>query len=204
MILLDNGHGNNTSGKRSPVWPDGSQLFEWEFNRDVVKRIQKRLELLKIPSSILVKEARDISLKTRCDRANAVYRQYPGSFLISIHGNAGGGRGWEVWTSKGQTESDLLATFLYNQAKVWLPQFKMRCDYIEGKDPDKEADFYILKNTLCPAVLTENLFYSDLKECQFMLSDFGRAIISGLHVDAISEYLKIKPFKNNTNERKDN
>lgn len=35
-ILLDNGHGYDTPGKRSPIWPDGSQLFEWEFNRDIV------------------------------------------------------------------------------------------------------------------------------------------------------------------------
>ena len=36
MILLDNGHGCDTPGKRSPVWPDGRQLLEWEFNRDIV------------------------------------------------------------------------------------------------------------------------------------------------------------------------
>lgn len=40
MVILDAGHGYNTKGKRSPVWSDGSQLFEWEFNRDVVKRIR--------------------------------------------------------------------------------------------------------------------------------------------------------------------
>ena len=39
-ILLDNGHGYDTPGKRSPIWPDGSQLFEWEFNRDIVSRIE--------------------------------------------------------------------------------------------------------------------------------------------------------------------
>lgn len=27
-ILLDNGHGEDTKGKRSPVWKDGSQLLE--------------------------------------------------------------------------------------------------------------------------------------------------------------------------------
>lgn len=38
-VILDNGHGKETPGKRSPIWGDGSQLFEWEFtgtfeNRD--------------------------------------------------------------------------------------------------------------------------------------------------------------------------
>lgn len=49
-ILLDNGHGYDTPGKRSPIWPDGSQLFEWEFNRDIVSRIEI---LLKRPVSLV-------------------------------------------------------------------------------------------------------------------------------------------------------
>ena len=44
LVILDNGHGINTPGKRSPVWDDGTQLFEWKFNRNIVK------ELLKIDS----------------------------------------------------------------------------------------------------------------------------------------------------------
>ena len=39
VIVLDNGHGENTPGKRSPKLEDGSQFFEWEFNRDIVNRI---------------------------------------------------------------------------------------------------------------------------------------------------------------------
>ena len=42
MVILDNGHGKETSGKRSPIWSDGSQLFEWEFNRDIVQRISNK------------------------------------------------------------------------------------------------------------------------------------------------------------------
>jgi len=196
MILLDPGHGVNTPGKRSPVWSDGTQLFEWEFNRDVVRRIQSRLTSMNLPNTILVKEARDISLKTRCDRANAIYRQYPGSFLISVHGNAapegsqGKAGGWEVWTSYGETESDRIAMFFYAQAKAMLTLYKIRSDYSDG-DPDKENQFYILKNTLCPAVLTENLFYDNEPECRFMLSGYGRELIAKLHVFAITSYLKL-------------
>ena len=42
-ILLDNGHGEETPGKCSPVWPDGSRLREYEFARDIVRRIFDRL-----------------------------------------------------------------------------------------------------------------------------------------------------------------
>ena len=190
-VVLDSGHGYSTAGKRSPVWPDGSQLFEWEFNRDVVRRVRDKLTALNISNSVLVEEARDISLKMRVERANRIFAFHPDSFLISVHGNAGGGEGWEVWTSPGETESDKIATFFYNQAKHFLHGYKIRSDYSD-EDPDKESSFYILKHTLCPAILTENLFYSDPEECRFMLSDFGRALIAKLHVVAIQSYLNNK------------
>lgn len=189
MVILDPGHGHNTRGKSSPVWVDGLQLHEWEFNRDVVRRIQRDLSQLGEKSVILVEEAFDIYLRVRAERANKIAGQFPGSFLVSIHGNAGGGEGWEVWTSPGETESDKLATMLFESAKYYLQGFKMRKDLSDG-DPDKEARFTILAKTKCPAVLTENLFYDNEKECRFMMSDYGKELIAKLHVDGIIEYLK--------------
>jgi len=188
FVLLDAGHGYNTAGKRSPVWSDGTQLFEWEFNRDIVRRIQRRLISLGIPSKILVKEARDISLKTRVGRANDIYKEHPDAFLVSVHGNAGGGEGWEVWTSPGDTESDKIATIFFASAEKWLSAFRMRSDHSDG-DPDKESKFYILVRTDCPAILTENLFYDNELECQYMMTDYGREQIAKLHVNAIVDYL---------------
>ena len=54
IVLLDNGHGGiingtyQTPGKRSPIWNDGSQLFEGEFNRAIVNGIIEELKILKI------------------------------------------------------------------------------------------------------------------------------------------------------------
>lgn len=93
LFILDNGHGNNTPGKRSPVWSDGSQLFEWDFNRKVVRGIKARLDLLGISSVILVPEDRDISISERVKRANNIYKDNKDCLLISIHGNAGQGTG---------------------------------------------------------------------------------------------------------------
>ncbi|MEF1204613.1 hypothetical protein [Photobacterium damselae] len=51
LFILDAGHGGiingqyQTEGKRSPIWDDGSQLFEGEFNRAVVKGIKRVYEL---------------------------------------------------------------------------------------------------------------------------------------------------------------
>ena len=96
IVILDNGHGEETAGKRSPVWGDGSQLFEWEFNRDIVRRIAAKLDDLAIGYEILTPETNDVSLAERCRRANEIYRNYnEKAFLVSVHANAGGGTGWE-------------------------------------------------------------------------------------------------------------
>ena len=101
IVILDNGHGKETPGKRSPVWSDGSQLFEWEFNRDVVRRIAAKLKAENIPFSILVPETNDVTLGERCRRANAIYaKNNKEAFLVSVHANAGGGTGWEVYTAR--------------------------------------------------------------------------------------------------------
>lgn len=184
LIILDNGHGINTPGKRSPVWRDGTQLYEWKFNRIITKEIKKRLDNLGIESIILVPEDEDISLGERCRRANNIYSNRKDAILISIHANAGGGTGWECWTSIGETKSDYYAKLLYNSAGQYLRGRRLRCDYSDG-DPDLESQFYILKHTYCPAVLTENLFMDNEKDCKFMLSSEGIETIAALHVDAI-------------------
>ena len=67
----------------------------------------------------------------------------------------------------------------------------MRFDNSDG-DPDKEADFYILRNTKCPAVLTENFFMDNPVDCKLMLSDDGRQRIAEAHYWAIRKIAGIK------------
>ena len=90
IIILDNGHGMETPGKRSPIWDDGKQLFEYEFNRDVVRRISAALNERKIENVILVPEWNDIPLADRAKRANDIAKgNKGGAILISVHANAG-------------------------------------------------------------------------------------------------------------------
>lgn len=203
-VILDNGHGNNTPGKRSPKGmltygdPKGTALYEFEFNRDLVCRIKKGLQELGIECEVLVPEDRDISLKERVKRANKIFKEHPGSFLISVHANAAQtintGSGWEAWTSVGQTESDVIAEFLYNEAeRFWRNRaFRVREDEHSDGDKDKEAHFYILKHTKCPAVLTENGFMDHEKDLILMMSDTGRQQFADIHINAIKNYLSYK------------
>ena len=68
IILLDNGHGFDTAGKRSP---DG-HFREYAYNRYLAFLIRERLTALGLDCQIVVPKREDISLKERCRRVNAV------------------------------------------------------------------------------------------------------------------------------------
>lgn len=193
-ILIDNGHGIDTPGKRSP---DG-RLLEYRYTREIAQAVCAKLASLGYDAERIVPEQEDVSLDGRCRRVYDICRQYGVNnvLLVSIHCNAAGdgdkwldARGWEVYTTPGTTNADRLASCLYEAAQKHLPNVKMRTDFSDC-DADKEARFYILKNTKCPAVLTENLFQDNRADVEFLLSPEGRQAIVDLHVDGIIKYLK--------------
>jgi hypothetical protein len=107
--------------------------------------------------------------------------------LISIHTNAANGkaRGWEIHTFLGNSKSDEYATIFWNEAKALLPKNElMRGDHTDG-DPDWDSNFAILRDTVCPAVLTENLFMDNPEDCRYLLSETGKQVIVAIHVQSI-------------------
>lgn len=195
IILLDNGHGFDTPGKCSP---DG-HFREYAYNRYLAFRIRERLQQLGLDCRLLVPEREDISLQERCRRVNKICQRLGANqvFLISIHVNAAGNgqqwldaRGWSCFTSIGETRADSLATCLYEAAKAQLPGHNIRKDYTDG-DPDIEKNFYILRHTRCPAVLTENLFMDNPDDVAFLESAEGSQAIVNLHVEGIRQYLSL-------------
>ena len=194
-ILLDNGHGIDTPGKRSP---DGF-FREYAYNRFLAAQIQERLTSMGLNCRFLVPELEDIPLPERCARVNKICQESgtEPAILISIHVNAAGNgqewmnvRGWGCYTTRGKTDADSLATSLYEAAKEHLPGMRLRTDYTDG-DPDIESSFYILRHTICPAVITENLFMDNKEDVTFLESEEGSQAIVNLHVEGILKYLSI-------------
>ena len=194
VILFNPGHGWNTSGKCSP----DKSLMEWKYNREICKRLRDIFKEYGWDSRLVVFEDYDISLSERAKRINNICGAYGSNnvLVIDVHVNAAGdgskwenGTGWECWTTVGQTNSDRLAEELYNAAKVYLPNTKMRTDRIDG-DMDKEKNFTVIYKANCPAVLTENLFMDNKKECEYLLSEEGKQAIVNLHVDGILKYIE--------------
>lgn len=191
-VLIDNGHGENTPGKRSP---DG-RLKEWAYSREIADMVVAGLRKLGIDAERIVKEDTDVPLSERCRRVNTIYNETgKKAILVSIHCNAAGNgtdwmqaRGWEAWTSVGQTKADILADCLYEVAEDALPKMKIRKDMSDG-DSDKESNFYILKHTHCPTVLTENFFQDNKEDVEYLLSREGKDTVTQIHVKGIIKYL---------------
>lgn len=209
--LYDNGHGIDTLGKCSP----DMNLREYKKARELVRDIVARRRAMGYDARILVPEDKDVRLDERCRRVNAICNEVGKSnvLLVSVHCNAAGADGkwksaggWCAYTSPGQTKADILATHLYEAAQTALADYiaefpirkasgdydskqrPIRTDYSDG-DPDYEARFYILMNTMCPAVLTESLFQDNKTDCDFLLSPEGHNAIVNLHVNGVESYL---------------
>ena len=192
-IFIDNGHGLMTAGKRSP---DG-QFREPFYNREIARRVVSDLRDRGLDAELLVPEDDDISLAERVRRINAAcfLLGKQNVILVSIHVNAAGNgskwlnaTGWSVYTCKGQTASDKLAGCLCQAAIKNFPGRRIRTDMSDG-DMDWEEGFYILRKSLCVAVLTENFFMDSRDDLEYLQSKTGKQAIIDTHVEGIIEYL---------------
>ena len=180
-VLLDNGHGKETPGKRSPQWEKGV-LMEYEYTRRLVMAIQNELIKLNIPSMKITPEESDVSLSERARRINDMCKQQR-CIMISVHLNAGGGTGWEVWTTCGQNNSDKLADIFVKTFPTVFPDRKNR--------GAKEMNYTILYKSNCPCVLTENFFMDFKRDYDLLNTDEGFNKIVDLHVKAIQKYIEL-------------
>jgi len=182
--ILDPGHGGminkvyQTAGKRSPKFDDNSVLYEGVNNRDIARKLIIAMEQEDIKCIDIVASEQDISLVTRVDRANKLSKTKP-CVYISIHSDANGdgvtwdkASGMSVYTSEGDTgKSDDFAELVINELQDnFKDTVKWRTESTDG-DKDKEENFYVLKNTNCPAILCELGFHTNKEEATKMLTD---------------------------------
>ena len=196
-IILGTAHLKSTPGKCSP----DKKFFEYQYSREVCKAIRDILKNLGYnvfidieDDDLQVNQSQELCL--RCKVVNDLQKVYKNCIYVSIHVNAAGNdgkwhnaTGWEAYTSVGVTSADRLAECLYKSAKKNLIGKKLRVDKTDG-DQDKEYNFYVLKHTLCPAVLTENFFQDSKSDVQYLTSDEGFHQIVRLHVEGILDYIK--------------
>lgn len=203
-VILDNGHGNYdlTRGKCSPVLDsevgyDEMTCFEGRFregmfNRDIAHRLESMLKKLGVDVYNISRDDKDISLGERVRRANDICKKYGKNkcVFISIHANAAGNgerwmsaRGTSVHTCNGcSKKSEQIAMNILNNAVH---------DGFKGNRSNgfQKNDFYVVKNTLCPAVLVENLFYDNRDDVKILMSEDGREKIATYIYMGIMNYI---------------
>lgn len=219
IIILGTAHLATTPGKGSP---DG-RFREYAYSRKVVGEIAEALRadgftvfidyMAPNPSPQMKgatwKQEQSRELAWRANFVNTLCAKYgkQNCIYVSVHNNAAGAdgkwhdaRGWCAFTSRGQTQADVLASHLYDAAKIALKDYidkfsspdpkqrPIRTDYTDG-DPDLEAGFAVLVKTGCPAVLTENMFQDNREDVDFLLSSNGRKAIVCLHVNGIKDFI---------------
>lgn len=192
LWCLDNGHGKLTEGKQSPVFDDGfTRFFEYEFNRDIVRRIAEKLDALQIAYFIVVPEIETGNLlEERVNRANNYSSDLPKLF-VSVHANAGPVKnfdkdwstasGIETWYHHNSEQGQKMAA-IFQDALIRKTGWKDR--KIKSKTTKQ---FYVLRKTTMTAILTENGFYNNKTEAKLLMDDGTRQKIADAHVAAIEK-----------------
>lgn len=193
-VIIDPGHGGvdehgfyQTPGKRY-VFSDGTTIYEGQRMRVLAVFLAAELTRLGIDcySSLdgeLITpswdpEASDVALSTRVRNANVIMGQ---TLYVSLHSNAiesssnGHGQtranGVCIFTSKGNTKSDVAATRIWEALEASTGLLRMRSQSYEDGDPDYEAGFYVLRKTHGPAVLIELGFHDNPSDAAWLLDD---------------------------------
>ena len=196
LVIIDNGHGEDTKGKCSP----DKSLYEWKWTREIAVTLHERLTQYGIGSVLLVPEDNDVALSARIAREKVITslakKEGKETLLISIHINAAGGdgnwkeaQGWTGWVAQDASEkSKTIAQLLYSEAE----KRKLQGNRCVPKERYLTANFTILSDTSCPAVLTENLFQDNKDDVGYLLSKNGKNEIVDLHFQAILKYINNK------------
>lgn len=167
-IAIDDGHGMETAGKRTPAFSDGSVMRENEFNRAVVSYLHDELIRNGFSVVLTAPEDTDISLATRVQRANDAHADY----FISVHANAFG----NGWNDANGVESFVHAL---NDAKTTglarcVQHELVRETGLRDRGVKENPTLYVLRKTTMPAVLCECGFMTNEREAQLLKSDAYR------------------------------
>lgn len=189
-FVIVSGHGSmlkgkyQTSGKQSPTWPDSLKIYEGYSTKLLAYDLASKLTVAGLDCTIINNYNTDMSLLERVQKVNDLFKFDNRLVLISLHHDAqdarkgdytdfeglkgftststGGATGLTVFTSPGQTESDNFAdNYLLPAIKGFLPKLTFRNN---GKS--KEANFYVLSKSSCPAVLIEFYFMTTWSDCK--------------------------------------
>lgn len=183
VVCLDAGHGGNDSGALGPTG-----LKESDMTLDVCERAKLLLEPhVKV---IMTREGQgtNVSLTKRADYCNAQHA----NVFVSYHFNSAKNPayGFEIFTTKGQNNSDKLATAIFKQHADQFPEQRKRSGWSDG-DEDKEANFSVIRRANCPAVLVEGEFIHTPEGENFISSEHNRQKMAVAVAEGVLDFLAV-------------
>lgn len=190
-ILLDPAHGKSVAGKKSP----DSRLREYLWSRRCISKIIKRLQDDGYRAVIITESIEEIGLANRvqiCANYSKIFGKMKTVFL-SVHCNAArsdgkwsSAHGWCVFVSNNCSDnSKKLAEYLYDEVE----SRGIHCRKPLPKQKYWQQNFYVIKNTPCPAALVETLFMDNKDDCEYLLSEEGMNTFVDCYVKALEKYV---------------
>ncbi len=180
-VLIDAGH--NYTGRDTGAENKTLGLKEEEITWQIADKLRRKLENMgynvvmtrdKITDSIANTSVLD-SLQARVDLGHEALAD----LFISIHCNAGGGSGTEVYCFSENGYAGRLAKIVQ---KNIVAETEL---YNRGV---KTANFFVIQNTLMPAILIETGFIDHQKDGAILSSNSGQSAIASAVAEAVSEY----------------
>lgn len=192
-VIIDNSHGDPplSGGKHSP----DHRLKEYYYCREIAQRVSRELTLRGIDTLLLVPEKTDTPLKERVRKVNGWAKKLGSQnvVLVSIHNNAAASdgkwhtaSGFSVFVSKNASEKSRRLARIFTENAIAMGLSGNRCI---PKEKYWVQSLAMTRDTICPAVLTENLFQDNKEEVDFLLSEEGKKAITTLHVNSIIQYV---------------
>ncbi|MCH2045672.1 MAG: N-acetylmuramoyl-L-alanine amidase [Saprospiraceae bacterium] len=155
----------------------GNMFCEGVFNRIIAEKLIKRMDEVGLTYKRFYHDYKDWSLRYKSAQINEHHRNRQKCILFELHSNAssqGKARGFCVFTSKGQTSSDRIASELWHEVKTAFENvsgFKLLKQTYNDNDVDYEAGFWMVRNTACPAILPEFLFFDNREDVQLLMNE---------------------------------
>lgn len=184
--------GGSKNGSKSPPFPDGSQLEEWAYTRDVLRRVKAQLDAKGILYYDVVPDAKvGESVRARISRINAYKANVDlPKILVSVQAKIVGGT-WkkldgysdpaiETFYLRGSRSSQqigsIFQTFLVNYTQ--MPDKGV-------KGMDAKSALYLLQKASMPSVVLYTGGYSNLREAQRLKTERYRQAVADAIVEAI-------------------
>jgi N-acetylmuramoyl-L-alanine amidase len=193
--LLDPGHGGlingvyQTRGKRSPLFSDGTVLYEGVFNRDIAERIKVLCDAEGIECENIVNSDHDVPLATRVSRANTRHAADRRCRYISIHAN-GWGDGVTFNSAHGASLFHYMTSKTGKEMATVLLKHLVQETGLKSRGVQANmnwANFYVLRKTHMPAILSENGFMTNLEDATNLMKDEFRQKVALAHFKLIKE-----------------